>query len=188
MSSDLHELGQRIKGIREACDVTRHEMAEDLGITVEQYASYEETGADVPISVVYHIAHKFGLDMTEILTGVRGRIDTYQLIRKGEGRVVERNESYSFEDLAWRYSNKIMQPLLVTLEPEGTNGAQSQTDVLSHGGQEFNMVLEGMMALTLDGHTITLNAGDSIYFNSSLPHHQACAGTERTVFVTVIAE
>ncbi|MCL2024843.1 MAG: cupin domain-containing protein [Coriobacteriia bacterium] len=185
MSNDLRELGQRLKGIREACDVTRHEMAEDLNVTVEQYAAYEETGADVPISVVYHIAHKFGLDMTEILTGVRGRLDTYQLIRKGEGRLVERSTGYTFEDLAWRYSNKIMQPLLVTLEPGSPAPAD---DVLSHDGQEFNMVLEGTMALTLDGHTITLNAGDSIYFNASLPHHQACAGDERTVFVTVIAE
>ena len=181
--SDFLELGQRIKGIREACDVTSHEMADDLGITVEQYRAYEETGADVPISVIYHMAHKFGVDMTEILTGVRAKLETYQIVRKGEGRTVDRTPGYAFEDLAWRYSNKIMQPLLVTLEPGG-----SPTDLVSHSGQEFNMVLEGMMKLSFEDQSIVLNAGDCIYFNAMLPHGQACASHVRTVFVTVIAE
>jgi len=158
-------------------------MADDLGISVEQYRAYEETGADVPISVIFHMGHKFGVDMTEILTGVRAKLDTYQVVRKGEGRPIDRFEGYAFEDLAWLYSNKVMQPLLVTLEP----GAD-ESDLVTHSGQEFNMVLEGSMKFNLDGQSIVLNAGDCIYFNAMLPHGQACASQVRTVFVTVIAE
>jgi len=180
---DLSELGQRIKGLREACDVTTHEMAEDLGITVEQYRVYEETGADVPISVIFHMSQKFGVDMTEILTGVRAKLDTYQIVRRGEGREVDRTEGYAFEDLAWLYSNKVMQPLLVTLDPDG-----AETDLVSHAGQEFNMVLEGTMEFRLLDQNFILGAGDCIYFNSMLPHGQACASSERTRFVTVICE
>ena len=180
---DFSELGQRIKGLREACDVTCHEMADDLNITVEQYREYEKTGADVPISVIFHMGNKFGVDMTEILTGVRAKLDTYQVVRKGEGRAVDRIPGYAFEDLAWLYSHKIMQPLLVTLEPDGP-----KTDLVTHSGQEFNMVLEGTMEFSLSKQKITLNAGDCIYFNANLPHGQACASNVRTVFVTVIAE
>jgi mannose-6-phosphate isomerase-like protein (cupin superfamily) len=180
---DISELGQRIKGIREACDVTTHEMAEDLGITVEQYRAYEDTGADVPISVIFHMGNKFGVDMTEILTGVRAKLDTYQLVRRGEGRTVDRTEGYAFEDLAWLYSQKIMQPLLVSLQPGGHD-----TDLVAHKGQEFNMVLEGAMKFSFDTQSFILNAGDCIYFNAETPHSQACASNVKTVFVTVIAE
>jgi mannose-6-phosphate isomerase-like protein (cupin superfamily) len=180
---DFSELGQRIRGIREACDVTCHEMAEDLGITVDQYRLYEETGADVPISVLFHMGNKFGVDMTEILTGVRAKLDTYQVVRKGEGRAVDRTPGYAFEDLAWLYSHKVMQPLLVILEPD-----VPVADLVTHTGQEFNMVLEGTMKFHLQDQVITLNAGDCIYFNAMIPHGQACASSVRTVFVTVIAE
>jgi len=180
---DISELGQRIKGIREACDVTRHEMAEDLGISVEQYSEYEETGTDVPISVIFHMGNKFGVDMTEILTGVRAKLDTYQLVRQGEGRTVDRFEGYAFEDLAWLYSHKVMQPLLVTLEPD-----KADADLVAHHGQEFNKVLEGSMRFTIGDQSFILNAGDCIYFNATLLHGQACASKEKTVFLTVIAE
>ncbi|MCL2491185.1 MAG: cupin domain-containing protein [Coriobacteriia bacterium] len=180
---DFAELGQRIKGLREACDVTCHEMAEDLGITVDQYRIYEETGADVPISVIFHMSQKFGIDMTEILTGVRAKLDTYQVVRRGEGREVDRLPGYAFEDLAWLYSNKVMQPLLVTLDPDG-----AETSLVTHSGQEFNMVLEGTMEFRLADQSIILGEGDCIYFNSMLAHGQSCASRERTRFVTVIAE
>jgi quercetin dioxygenase-like cupin family protein len=76
-----------------------------------------------------------------------------------------------------------MQPLLVTLDPEG-----DPTDLVSHSGQEFNMVLEGSMKFSFEEQSIVLQAGDCIYFNATLLHGQACASNVRTVFVTVIAE
>ena len=183
MQYDFTELGQRIKGLREACDVTRHDMAEDLGITVDQYAEYEETGADVPISVIFHMANKFGVDMTEIMTGVRAKLDTFQVVRRGDGREVDRFEGYAYEDLAYLFSNKVMQPLLVTLEP----GAP-QADLVAHNGQEFNMVLEGSMKFSFADQSMILTEGDCIYFSSHLPHAQSCAADMKTRFVTVIAE
>ncbi len=83
----------------------------------ETYVAWEETGADIPISAVYHIANKFGVDLSEILTGYSGKLDTYQVVKAGAGRTIERYPGYRFHDLAWRYGDKIMQPLLVHLDP-----------------------------------------------------------------------
>ena len=52
MEEDLKEIGLRIKGLREACDVTQEELAQDLGVDVAAYQQWEEQGADVPTSVV----------------------------------------------------------------------------------------------------------------------------------------
>jgi len=183
MTTDFKQIGLRIKGLREACDITREELAEELGISVDTYISYEETGADVPISAIYHIANKFGVDLTEILTGTGAKLDTYQVVKAGHGRMVNRYPGYRYQDLAWLFTHKIMQPLLVTLDP-----SDEPAELVTHSGQEFNIVLEGVMAVTFDDRELVLEAGGSIYFNPMHPHGQKCAGDTPAKFVTIIAE
>ena len=72
-AEELRQIGERMKGLREACDVTVEEMAEDLEVDVERYKRWEATGAGVPISAVYHMARKFGVEFTEILTTMTWR-------------------------------------------------------------------------------------------------------------------
>lgn len=183
MTDELREIGLRIKGLREACDIPAEELAAELGVSVQTYTAYEETGADVPISALYHIASKFGVDLTEILTGTAAKLDTYQVVRAGEGRTVDRYPGYHYEDLAWRYVHKIMQPLLVTLDP-----TDEPAELVTHSGQEFNLVLEGAVAVTFGDKELVLQAGDSIYFNPTYPHGQRCASDTPAQFVTIIAE
>lgn len=183
MSTELKEIGLRIKGLRESCDMTREELAEELGVSAQTYADYEEFGANVPISAIYHIANRFGVDLTEILTGTAAKLDTYQVVRAGGGRTVDRYPGYNYQDLAWRFSGKIMQPLLVTLDPTDEPAA-----LVTHSGQEFNLVMSGTVAITFDDKELVLEAGDSIYFNPTHPHGQKCVGNVSAQFVTIIAE
>lgn len=181
--TEINEIGARLRELREASDCTVQEIANELNISEETYRSYEQDGKDIPISVIYAVANKFGVDFTEIVTGTPARLDTYHIVRRGGGKPVNRNPEYHFEDLAYRYADKIMQPLLVTLEP-----SDEPAKLITHGGQEFNMVLEGTVVLCLGDKEFTLSAGDSIYFNPTIPHGQRCGGTEKARFITVIAE
>lgn len=183
MVTEFAEIGLRIRGLREACDVTQEEMAADLSVPLETYISWEETGADVPISAIYHLAHKFGVEFTEILTGTSAKLNTYHIVRAGKGKEVDRYPGYHFEDLAWRYSGKIMQPLLVTLNP-----SDDPAKLVTHTGQEFNLVLEGQIAITWGENEFVLKPGDSMYFNPTVPHGQRCVGDIPAKFVTIIAE
>lgn len=183
MAPAFKEIGLRIQGLREACDVTREEMAAELGVPVETYVGWEETGSDVPISAIYHLAHKFGVEFTEILTGTAAKLDSYHVVRNGEGVEVDRYPGYHFEDLAWRFADKIMQPLLVVLDPNG-----EPAKLVTHGGQEFNLVLEGTVIVTWGDREFRLGEGDSIYFNPEIPHGQRCGGDVPAKFVTIIAE
>ena len=180
---ELIEIGQRMKGLREACDVTAEEMAADLEVDLDRYLRWEATGAGVPISVVYHMARKFGVEFTEILTGTAAKLDTYQVVRSGEGLEVDRYPGYHYDDLAWRIRDKIMQPLEVTLDP-----SDDPAKLVTHGGQEFNLVLEGTVIVTVGDEEFALKEGDSIYFNPQLRHGQRCGGDVPARFVTVIAE
>lgn len=180
---NYEEIGARLRELREVSDYSIEELAAELGISPEVYAGYEKNGKDVPISVIYEIAQKFKVDFTEIITGNTAWLDTYHLIRRGQGKNVNRNPDYHFEDLAYRYGNKIMQPLLVTLDPN-----DDVAKLITHGGQEFNMVLEGTVIVTLGNKEIVMNPGDSIYFNPKIPHGQRCGSNEKARFLTVIAD
>ena len=150
------EIAARIRELREVCDYTQEKLAEELGITAEQYASYEENG-DFPISIIYEIANKFRVDFNELITGETSRIDTYQVVRRGFGKTVSRFPGYRFKDLAFRYADKIMQPLLVTLEP-----SDEPAKLVTHAGQEFNLVLKGSIAVIFEDKEIILNEGDTL--------------------------
>ncbi len=181
--NDYNEIGARLRELREVSDYSIEQLASELNISPELYASYEENGKDVPISVIYEIANKFKVDFTEIVTGQSAKLDTWHLIRRGGGKVINRNPEYHFEDLAYRYANKIMQPLLVTLEP-----SDAVAKLITHSGQEFNLVLEGTVIVTLGDKEFVMTAGDSIYFNPTIPHGQRCGGSVKARFLTVIAE
>ena len=181
--NEYNEIGARLRELREVSDYTIEELAAELKLSPELYASYEENGKDIPISVIYEIANKFKVDFTEIVTGQSAKLETYHLIRKGGGKIINRNPEYHFEDLAFRYANKIMQPLLVTLEP-----SDAVAKLITHPGQEFNLVLEGTVIVTLGDRDFTLNEGESIYFNPTSPPGQHGGGDVKARFLTVIAE
>lgn len=183
METEFSEIGMRIAGLRDACDVTQEDMAEELGVSIETYQNWEKTGADVPISAIYHMANTFGVEFTEILTGTAAKLNTYHVVKAGEGREVDRYPGYYYQDLAWRYGGKIMQPLLVFLDP-----SDEPAKLVSHHGQEFNLVLEGTVIVTIEDKEFVLEAGDSIYFNPEQLHGQRCGGDTQARFVTIIAE
>lgn len=179
---NINEIAQRIRELREVCDYTQEQLAAELNVDPALYAGYEENG-DFPISVIYEIANKFGVDFNELVTGEPSRIDTYQVVRRGKGRSISRYPGYRFKDLAFRYADKIMQPLLVTLEP-----TDKPAQLVTHTGQEFNLVLKGTVAVVFEDQEIILNEGDSIYFNPTYPHGQRCVGDTKARFLTMIAE
>ena len=166
---ELNEIAARIRELREISDYTQEELAAELKIDLETYKKYEETGADVPISFIYQIAKKFNVDCSEILSGVSSKLHTYQIIRAGEGQTIKRYPGYEYKGLTYHFSNRLMQPLMVSLDPTKT-----RTSLSVHTGEEFNYVISGKVSLMLDDKEIILNAGDSAYFNSSIPHGQNC--------------
>lgn len=178
----INEIAARIRELREVCDYSQEQLATELGLDPEQYAGFERNG-DFPISVIYEIANMFKVDFNELITGEPSRLDTYQVVRRGKGKSVSRFPGYRFKDLAFRYADKIMQPLLVTLEP-----SDEPAKLVTHAGQEFNLVLKGSIAVVFEDKEIILNEGDSIYFNPSYPHGQRCYGDSKARFLTMIAE
>ena len=183
MDDQYQMISERIRELREIFDMTEEDMAKETGVDVDAYIEYEKSGKNIPISVLYHISQKFGVDLSEILTGEPARISTLQVCRRGKGQTIDRYPGYMFESLAPRFKGKIIEPLLVTLLP-----GQPDAALVTHEGQEFNLVLEGEIVITYGDKEYTLAAGDAVYFDPKTPHGQKAIGTEKARFLTVITE
>lgn len=177
------EITQRIAGLRDACGYTQEEFAEKLGIDSKTYKSYEQNASAIPVSLICNIANLCGVELSEIMTGVSAKLHTLQIVRKGEARGMQRYQGYRLEDLAHRFANKTMQPIMVTILPD-----DPPAPLVSHGGQEFNYIMEGTVELQWGDKSYVLEPGDCVYFDPTRLHGQRCVGDKRALFLTIIAE
>jgi mannose-6-phosphate isomerase-like protein (cupin superfamily) len=177
------EISMRIKEMREICGFTPEDMAREIGTDLATYQKYEASGENIPISALYHMAHLFKVDMSEIITGRTPRIDTYSVVPKGKGVEIDRFPGYQFSGIAYKFMDKMMEPMIVTVDP-----SDKDPELVTHGGQELNYVLEGQVLVLYDDKRLLLQEGDSIYFNPTHPHGQRAMGDKPAKFLTVIAE
>lgn len=183
MAEEIKQIASRIKELREICGYSVENTAKMLGIDKEKYLGYEENGEDIPISVIYKLANEFKVDFSEILTGSSPKLNTFCAIKKGQGINVDRYAGYHFESLGYKFKNRFMEPMLVSVAPDNKDHK-----LVVHDGQEFNYVLEGTILVEFGDESVILNEGDSIYFDSTLPHGQQALNGKEAKFLTIIAE
>lgn len=182
MEMDINSIPARVKELREILEIELNDMARSLNISVDDYASLESGERDMPISTLYEIAAIFGVDFTTLLTGRTPKMNTYSVVRGGEGAKIERYPGYDYTSLCFNFKGREMEPLLVNLTHDDEKPA-----LVSHGGQEFNYVLSGTVRVTIARKEIDLHAGDCVYFDPNQPHGQT-AVTDKATFLTVIKE
>ena len=140
----------------------------------------EQGEEDITISKLMKIAHKYGVSAEELMYAEAPRMKSYFVVRKGQGMSVERTKAYKYQSLVSGYVNHKADVFIVTVEPKPEAHTVYKNN---HAGQEFNLVLEGAMDIYLDGKTIRLNEGDSIYFDSSKPHGMLAVGDKAVRFL-----
>lgn len=173
-------IASRIREMRQIMELTPAQLAEKIGIDEALYVSYESDAAEIPISTIYALAGVFGVDFTTLLTGEAPRMGGYTIVRAGQGLKVNRNPEYRFQSLAFNFKDRTMEPMIVELSP-----GEKPAGLVTHGGQEFNLVLEGKVKIVIGRHEFLLVAGDSIYFDPTLPHAQHATDVPAR-FLTVI--
>jgi len=56
----------------------------------------------------------------------------------------------------------------------------------THDGQEFNYMVSGKMEFHLDDMIYILSEGDSVYYDSSIPHAMKAANGQPAKFIAVV--
>ncbi|WP_290183501.1 helix-turn-helix domain-containing protein [Muribaculum intestinale] len=175
----IQEVAARLRGLRDALELTAEEMAHQCDVSPEVLAAYESGESDVPVSFLHRLASAYGVELTALLFGEEPTMNSYFVTRAGKGVKVERTAAYSYQDLAAGFQRRIMAPFLVTIEP-----TDSPLTLNVHSGQEFNYVLEGEIELSVGGHVTRMRPGDSIMFDSLRPHGlRAIVSTARIIAI-----
>lgn len=183
MATDLKQIGERIKGLREAIELTTAQIAYKLEVEENDYIKFENGEEDISISFLQRIEREFNVDMATLMFGEEPRMSSYFVTRKNKGVSVERVSAYKYQSLTAGFSNNVSEVFIVTVEPKPENNDYFKN---IHAGQEFNMVLEGSMSININGKEIILEEGDSIYFDSSLPHGMKALNNKNVKFLAVI--
>jgi len=182
MSHKPNDIIARVRELREILGLSQEEVADKLGIALDTFRQYETGQQSIPISTLNAVAELFHVDFTVLLTGEMPRMENYSLVRKGEGVKVERFPGYDFQSLAFNFKNRSMEPMLVSLDEYDDDKAPA---LVTHTGQEFNLVLAGKIKIVLGKHEFELGEGDSFYFDPRIPHGQRAVGGPAK-FLTVI--
>ena len=135
--TSIKAISERLVELRTFSDYTTKQMADLLKIEESVYIRYEQGTDEVPINIIYKIASLLETEPSYILNGLMPDNDEAVQVFDGKGLSIKRYEGYAFSSLAANFKNKVMNPMLVTMSPTDS------PELVVHGGQEFNYVLEG---------------------------------------------
>lgn len=183
MNDPIKQIAERLRGLRDGLDLSIEEMARECGITEEAYRKAETGESDISVSMLQQIARHYNIALDALMFGEEPKMATYFLTRAGKGVSIERTRAYRYQSLAAGFKGRKADPFIVTVEPSSDN---TPLHYNSHEGQEFNLVLEGRMMLSVGGKELILNEGDSLYFNSQLPHGMKALDGKTVRFLAII--
>ena len=183
--NQLSEIATRIKELREIMGFSVNFMAEKTNVEESKYFLYESGKVDIPFSFIHKCALAFGVEMTELLEGSSAKLTTYTVTRKGKGQETAKEDGIDIANLAPKFKDKLAEPYYVTYE-YSANQQNKPIHLTTHSGQEFDLVLSGKLKVQVGNHTEVLEEGDSIYYNSSVPHGMIAVDGKDCTFVAVV--
>ena len=169
---------QKIKAYRKQKGLTLKQLAEKAGCT-QSYISQLEKGLTMPsLSMVGKLSAALDIKVVDLFSDVSNWDKNDWLVRRQDRKQIAYPDGkVSSQMLVARVSSKRMEPLVSLIEPGGTSDT---AEGMSHpvGTEEFVLVLKGEVDFRVDGKDISLQEGDTLYFDGSLPHRWKNNGRE----------
>lgn len=183
---NLVELAQRIKNLRLDRRLTIEGVAARAGLTRSWLSKVENFRVTPSLPSLAKIAAALGVTVSELVVGLDER-PKLVVVRRNERQILERNDSSEtgavYESLAFKRASRVMDPFVITL-PAG----YARDEALSHEGEEFLLVQTGQVLFEYEGESTPLEAGDSLYFDASVPHRLINNGGKSATVLCVFSE
>ena len=185
MDYKIREVADRIRELRTISGISVEEMAQRTNVTPEEYREYEAGSRNMSIAFLYRCVLIFGVDFSDLLEGRSAKLRTYALTRKGDGQRIEEAHNMIGYNLAPDFRNRIALPLYMKLKyKEGAEHEDIQ--LVTHEGQECDIVIRGHMKIQIGAHTEVLHPGDCIYYDSATPHGMIAVDGEDCAFYAIV--
>ena len=171
------QLGRRIRALRTERGHTLTGLAARVGITRSFLSSVERGVAYPSILVLRSIAAALEVPVFLLFTAPESN---GIVVRKDARKVIRPPGAALSYELVSPDIRRKMEMIIVRLKP-GVDGS-----AMAHDGEECALVLKGRVVITVGDVDYELNQGDSIYYDSGLPHKARALGDEQAEIVSAI--
>jgi len=199
----VHTPGEHIAELRKTYSITRETLSERSGIPAELIEKIENEGHIPDLAPLIKIARALGVRLGTLLDDheelgpvitrageVASTNEAASSVRFVTGLPSENQglpaqekkerQGLSFKALAAHKNSRHMEPFIVDIESD------AHQEKSAHEGEEFIHVLEGTLSLEYGTTKETLNKGDSVYYDSIVPHRVFCADDKSVKILAVI--
>jgi transcriptional regulator with XRE-family HTH domain len=185
----VNKIGARIRKFREAKDMSREKLAEISGLTLEFIQTLEDESEYPSIGPLQKIAHALQVRLGTFMDDIYCQ-DPIIVRRENRPAVLEmrtpkmqgRHTLYRYYALATGKTDRNMEPFFIEVMPE----KEEEIELATHQGEEFIIVDSGRLLVIYGNERSILEAGDSVYYNSIVPHYVGAYGDEPcTIYATL---
>ena len=169
MCDPIKSIATRLRGLREVLELSEQEVADSCRLSVDEYRDMESGDADISVNVLQTIARRYGISLDVLMFGEEPKMNSYFITRAGTGVSVERRTAYKYEALASGFRDRRADPFIVTVEPSAADAPMHLNCHISVSGKE-----------------LVLGVGDSLYFDSGLPHGMKALDGKPVRFLAII--
>ncbi|MDR1100110.1 MAG: cupin domain-containing protein [Treponema sp.] len=197
--ASTHTPGERIVELCKTYSVSRETLAERSGLPLDLIRNIEEAGHIPDLAPLIKIARALGVrlgtllddheELGPVITRAGQAVAAARFVTglpvdspapAGNTGAGEAHEGIIFNALAADKGGRHMEPFIVDIEP---NAAQEKS---THEGEEFIHILSGTLSLEYGTASHVLYAGDSVYYDSIVPHRVLSANKEPVRILAVI--
>jgi quercetin dioxygenase-like cupin family protein len=169
-------IGGKIKKVRTDKNVALERIANETGFSTAYLKDVEAGKVIPPVGAILQIARALEIDSASLLKEPESKLE------KRIKAHTKRTENYAYTTLTPGAENKHLKAFRVVIEAQQEHKGVDYF----HEGEEFDYVLSGRVQVTVGDHVNTLAAGDSLHFNSGIPHKLKSISNERAELLVVI--
>lgn len=166
------DFAKKIRDIRERQNMSVEELAQRSGVKQEVLEAMEAGEVIPSLTPLTKMARALGvrlgtLDDTPELGPVvtRGGVTQNSLYFSGREDVTNAT-NLEFHSLGAGKIDRNIDPFMIDIKYE-----EGEKELSSHEGEEFIYVLEGEIEVIYGKDTFTIGVGDTIFYDSAVPHH-----------------
>lgn len=168
--SSTSEVGARLRQLRRSRGVSLADVAEGTGISTSFLSMVEKGKSDITVSRLMRLVHWFGVSIADLVQEPNS--SPVQVVRADSRRSVRLTDERISIQMLTSDGHHAMMPVINVYDEGG-----GMADPTRHDGEEFVHVIDGRVELTVgSGDPIVLEAGDSAYYRSDVPHSFRNAG------------
>ena len=178
----LPGLGPALRAIRKAQGLSLSQAGEQTGLSKSFLSLVEQGRSDITLGRLMRLVKFYGVGLADLIPEHADGADGV-VVRADQRRQIALPAEGLELTLLTPDPKRTMMPVWSSFAP----GGHTESHVV-HEGEEFVWVLEGRLALDLDGsEPITLDEGDCAYFDASRAHRYRNVAEATTKAFAVIS-